>query len=51
MCRIYVNFHTTLREVVSVLTGDYCSTSVRVLEKFRKSAGENKVNKSYFSNQ
>ena len=40
MCRIYVNFHITLSLVVSVLTGEYW-----------KSAGENKVNKSYFSNQ
>ena len=36
MCRIYVNFHTTLRKVGSVLTGDYC----RLLQYFRKSTGK-----------
>ena len=40
MCRIHVNFSITLREVVSVLTGDYPSTYVRVLQYFRKSTGE-----------
>ena len=36
MCRIYVNFHTTLRKVGSVLTGDYC----RLLQYFRKITGK-----------
>ena len=35
MCRIYVNFHTTLREVGSVLTGDYCSTYSKIVKEVR----------------
>ncbi len=35
MCRIYVNFHTTLRKVVSVLTGDYCSTYSKIVKEVR----------------
>lgn len=35
MCRIYVNFHITLREVVSVLTGDYCSTYSKIVKEVR----------------
>lgn len=38
MCRIYVNFHTTLRKVGSVLTGDYCSTYIRVLKTLSQSS-------------
>ena len=35
MCHIYVNFHITLREVVSVLTGDYCSTYSKIVKEVR----------------
>lgn len=35
MCRIYVNFHTTLRKLVSVLTGDYCSTYSKIVKEVR----------------
>ena len=35
MCRIYVNFHTTLRKVGSVLTGDYCSTYSKIVKEVR----------------
>ena len=35
MCRIYVNFHTTLRKVGSVLTGDYCSTYSKTVKEVR----------------
>lgn len=35
MCHIYVNFHTTLRKVGSVLTGDYCSTYSKIVKEVR----------------
>lgn len=35
MSRIYVNFHTTLRKVGSVLTGDYCSTYSKIVKEVR----------------
>ncbi len=37
MCRIYANCSITLKEALPVLTGDYSSTYVRVLQYFRKS--------------
>lgn len=48
MCRIYVNFHTTLRKVGSVLTGDYCSTYVRVLEKLYRKLDKNNISQAVF---
>ena len=44
MCRIYVNFHTTLRKVVSVLTGDYCSTYSKIVKEVRPTS----PSKQYF---
>ena len=39
MCRIYANCSITLKEALPVLTGDYSSTYVRVLQYFRESTG------------
>ena len=44
MCRIYVNFHTTLRKVGSVLTGDYCSTYSKIVKEVRPTS----PSKQYF---